>query len=254
LQTHLTRRTEDIASEVGVSKRTIFRYYRVLEDAGIPIRYDMEVGGHLIDHYFDLKAIQLSDDELIALLITAQLSANIFDREFGSDVNQAISKLLTHLPNRIREELVNLLKACTADLPDLVHLDGNQEVYSVIIKAIRKRSRVRITYTTPEDSHLNRTCLAPYRLVASLDGWSVIGRSSLHRKILRFEFNQIHHAELTGDPYQLPCRFRRYMPPVRTACQKSQATILNTQMSSQKKVFAWGTSVTNHNIYSTTDI
>ena len=109
------------------------------------------------------------------------------------------------------------MKACATDLPELLHLDGNQEVYSVIIKAIRKRLRVRITYATPEDSHLNRTCLAPYRLVASLDGWSIIGRSSVHRKVLRFEFNQIHHAEVTDDPYQLPCRFRRYMLPIRTA-------------------------------------
>ncbi len=250
LQTHLTRRTEDIASEVGVSKRTIYRYFRVLEDAGIPIRYDMEAGGHLIDHYFNLKAMQLSDDELIALLLTAQLSANIFEREFTSAVNQAISKLLTHLPNHIREELVNLLKACAANLPDLLHLNGNQEVYSVIIKAIRKRLRVRITYATPEDSHLNRTCLAPYRLVASVDGWSIIGRSSLHRKIHRFDFHEIHHAELTDDPYQLPSQFRRYVPPIRAIFEKPHALIPNTQMSSTQKLFTTETAITNHKKYS----
>jgi len=165
LQTRITRRTEDIAFEVGVSKRTIYRYFRILEDAGIPIRYDAGGGGHLIDHHFNLKAAQLLDDELIALLLAAQLSTNILDQEFGSTVNQAISKLLTHLPNHIQEESVNLLKACAVDLPDLLHLDGNQEVFFVIIKAIRKRLRVRITFDAPETGHLNRTSLAPYRLV-----------------------------------------------------------------------------------------
>ena len=135
-------------------KRTIYRYYRVLEDAGIPIRYDAEKGGHIIDHLFDLKAATFLDDEIIALLIGAQVSANILDREFGSIVNQAISKLLTHLPNHVREELVNVSKACVVDLPDLSHLDGNHKVYNVIIKAIRKRLRVRITFDPPENNHI----------------------------------------------------------------------------------------------------
>jgi predicted DNA-binding transcriptional regulator YafY len=198
-----------------VSKRTIYRYYRVLEDAGIPVRYDAEKGGHVIDHLFDLKATNFLDDEIIALLIGAQLSANILGQEFSSVVNQAISKLLTHLPNRVREELVNLSKACVVDLPGLLHLNGSQKVCSVIIKAIRRRLRVRITFDTTDD--FNRTCLSPYRLIASQFGWSVIGRSSLHRQILRFSLQQIRHAELTDDSYRLPDRYRRCMPPVRTA-------------------------------------
>ncbi len=236
LQSHVTRRTQDIAFEVGVCKRTIYRYYRVLEDAGIPIRYDAVKGGHIIDHLFDLKAANFLDDEIIALLIGAQVSANILDREFGSIINQAISKLLTHLPNQLREELVNVLKACVVDLPDLLHLDGNQNVYSVIIKAICKRLRVRITFDMPEKSNFNRTCLSPYRLVASQDGWSVIGRSSLHREILRFRLQQIHHVELTDDSYRLPCRFRHYMPPVRTAIQKSEPDKPKYQMRSPQKL------------------
>jgi predicted DNA-binding transcriptional regulator YafY len=212
LQSHVTKRTQDIASEVGVCKRTIYRYYRVLEDAGIPIRYDAEQGGHIIDHLFDLKAATFLDDEIIALLIGAQLSANIIGQEFGSTVNQAISKLLTHLPNRVREESANLSKACVVDLPGLLHLNGSQKVHGVIIKAIRKRLRVRITFGTTDDS--SRTCLSPYRLIASQDGWSVVGRSSLHRKVLRFDLKQIRHAELTDDSYRLPYRFRRCTPPV----------------------------------------
>jgi proteasome accessory factor B len=236
LQSHVTRRTQDIASEVGVCKRTIYRYFRVLEDAGIPIRFDAEKGGHVIDHLFDLKAANFLDDEIIALLIGAQVSANILDREFGSIINQAISKLLTHLPNHVREELVNVSKACVVDLTDLLHLDGNHRVYSVIIKAIRKRLRVRITFDPPENNIFNRTCLSPYRLIASQDGWSVIGRSSLHRTILRVGLQQIHDAELTDDSYRLPCRFRRYMPPVRTAIQKSDPDKPKYQMSPPQKL------------------
>jgi predicted DNA-binding transcriptional regulator YafY len=254
LQTHITRRVQDIASEVGVNKRTIYRYFRVLEDAGIPIRYDMAAGGHLIGSHFNLKAMRISDDELIALILTAQLSANLFDQEFGTDVNQAISKLITHLPNQIREELVNLLKACTADLPDILHLDKSQEVYSVIIKAIRKRQRVRITYIASEDSDLIQTSLAPYRLEASLDGWSVTGRSSLHRKILRFEFDQIHHAELTDDSFQLPCQFQRYRHQVRTASQKPQAANRDKQICTPKHLSAMEPPVVNHKLFSTVHI
>jgi len=228
LQSHVTRRTQDIASEVGVSKRTIYRYYRVLEDAGVPIRYDAEKGGHIIDRLFDLKAANLLDDEMIALLIGAQVSANVLGQEFGSAVNQAISKLLTHLPSHVRDELANLSKACVVDLPVLLHLNGSQKVHGVIITAIRKRLRVRIAFDTPDN--LNRTCLSPYRLIASQDGWSVIGRSSLHRRILRFNLQEIRHAELTDDSYRLPCRYRRCMTPVRSADKHAELDKPQNQM------------------------
>jgi predicted DNA-binding transcriptional regulator YafY len=227
LQTRLTRSTEGIAQELGVSKRTIYRDFRVLEEVGIPIRCDSVAGGHIIDHHFHLKATQLSDYELEALLLAAQISSSILNQEFSSIIDQAIWKLLSHLPNQTRDELTNLLKACTVDMPKQFSLNGSQDVYRTIIKAIRKRLRVRITYNTPEDSNLKQTCLAPYRLIASPDGWGVIGRSSLHREVLRFELQQIYHTELTEDAFYLPCRFQRCMPSLRTRVNNSHTLISN---------------------------
>ena len=250
LQTRLTRSTEEIAHEVGVSKRTVFRYYRVLEEAGIPIRYDAEVGGHLIDYHFNLKATQLSDNELTALLLAAKISSFTLGQEFTSAINQAIYKLLTNFPNHIREELVNFLKACVIDLPIQLPLVGDQEVYSAIVKAIRKKLKIRITYDSPEDGHIYRTKLSPYRLVASPEGWCVIGRSSMHREILRFEFQQIRHAELTDDIYCLPYRFRRCTPLSRVRLENHHELEFNTQMISLNKLSMKGVLAKNHQRYS----
>jgi predicted DNA-binding transcriptional regulator YafY len=208
LQTRIGRKTEDIAFEVGVSKRTVYRDFRLLEDAGIPIRYDSEVGGHLIDTYSHLKVTNLLDDELVALLFSAQISAKTLNQQFYSTVNQAISKMLLQLPHHFREEMENLLTASAVDEVDLLNNNEQQEIYNTIIKGIRKKQRIRIVSQMLECPTPIQTSLAPYKLVASTKGWYVIGHSSLHRKVVRFQLESIHNAELTTDLYKLPHSFR----------------------------------------------
>ncbi len=213
LQSRIAQSVAELACELGVSRRTVFRDFRVLQDAGIPVRYDAQRGGHIIVPHFYLKAPKLTHDELVILLMAAHTSLLSSSRELKHIITQSISKLLMEAPADVQEEVSRLMKSCVVESSYALWPTGEDGVCVEIITAIRQRRRVRITYHLGDESgQLIKTAVAPYRMVASPGGWYLIGRSSLHRMVRSFDLQHIHHAEMIGDRFNLPEKYQRPVP------------------------------------------
>lgn len=65
----LARTAADLAGELGVSPRTVFRDLEALGLAGVPCRFDAEAGGYRIDGDFFLPPVQLTLGEAMALSV-----------------------------------------------------------------------------------------------------------------------------------------------------------------------------------------
>lgn len=203
----------ELARELDVSNRTVYRDIRMLQEGGIPVRYDEGKAGYILEPHFSLKTPPLTGDELVALLLAAHMSFFSADQALGRVVRQSIGKILAQVPAHIREEAIRLLKSCVIESPFTLGAKGEKRVCSEIIMAIRRRRQVRISYRqTNESEQLIQTRIAPYRLVASPEGWRVVGRSSVHRGIYCFDLQRIQRAEMTEDTYDLPQKYRRQVP------------------------------------------
>lgn len=74
----------------------------------------------------------------------------------------------------------------------------SQSVIAEILAALRQKRPLRITYCAAEASVPSiNTKLSSYRLTSRRGQWYLVGRSSWHRKIVRFEMKYIRHAEQT---------------------------------------------------------
>lgn len=216
LRPQLGATTAQLARDLEVSQRTIFRDLRALEAAGLPVRYDRTLGRHMIGPEVGPCLSRLTEDELIVLLWAAGTSVPARTRRFGPLVRRAVSKLLGQLDPALQSEAIHLLKASAVKRPSKA-TDAfdriDQTVWSEILQAIRERRCVRISYDDPRESgFFHRTKLSPYRLVRSSKGWSVLGRSSLHGSVRSFSLLSIYRAELTEDVYELPQERRRPSP------------------------------------------
>jgi predicted DNA-binding transcriptional regulator YafY len=211
LRSRVGRNIDDFAHECGVSKRTVYRDLRALEEAGISVRNDAARGGHLIEPRYRPNSSPVTHEEIVFLALAATTSVFSQIEEFAGIINQSIDKLVAQAPERQRNEAVNLLQACQVEVPAQLPLDDDTGVLRQIVQGIRLGRRVRIRYRQAGGPRraIESTCVSPYRLVASARGWQLLGRSSLHRKVRSFPLRQIIRAEITSDAFQTPPRLSR---------------------------------------------
>ena len=209
LQSRFGHSIRDLAETLGVHKRTIYRDLHLLREAGVPVSFDPLRGGQVTAPQFRLPSAGLTDEELLVLLLAARTSHLADYQEFASPLNQSISKILRQLPDRVREEAISLLKSCLIEPPQVVQEAPNRNIHQSILAAIRKKCQLRISFQPRNQPELSQqTKIAPYRLIASQNRWVLIGRSSYHRGVYRFDLQRIQWVEVTDDSYELPARYR----------------------------------------------
>ncbi|MBI3463965.1 MAG: WYL domain-containing protein [Planctomycetes bacterium] len=200
-----------LARECEVSRRTIFRDLQLLNEAAIPVRFDLPRQTYRIAPEYTAPVPHLSADEVTALLLSARFSPLSSHEPLRTQSQQAIAKLLAGSPPRLRQEGGNLLEACVLGSNESMRPPCQWEVFVAIAEAIRYGREVRVTYAGEENDEADpphRTKFAPYRLIASAGRWSVVGRSSAHRAIRSFPLEQIVRVEKTDHAISCPPRFR----------------------------------------------
>ena len=82
-------RVKDLAEELGVSERTIYRYINSLIDAGFPIYYDREKGTYAFEKGFSLSRALLKTEETLILA----LSRNFLEPAVGSKATTILKQI-----------------------------------------------------------------------------------------------------------------------------------------------------------------
>lgn len=220
LQARLSTTVEGLARECGVSKRTIYRDFRLLAEAGVALHYDQEAKGHVVltRCYPDVTR-GFTKDELATFILAARTSYLQQVDAIRGSVNQSISKILASMPAQKREEILRSLRAFSVALP---RPDADQKILLAVLSAIRQDRQLRITFVpSPESNTCLQTRIGPCRLTINNRGCEVIARSSLHRQVRAFSLSQIQTAEVVEDTHlPLPLRDvdnqhiidRRYAP------------------------------------------
>ena len=207
LQSRIGYSTKDLAHQCEVSKRTIFRDLRLLTKSGIPVCYDSKRRGYILQTYSNVFTRGLSSDELIALLLAAHIFSLSCDHKISRSIHQAIGKLLGQTPAVLREEIAGLLKSVSGKPSTTLWPRGSRPVVAEILTALRQKRHIRIVYHPSEESARPlQTKVTPHQLVAAQGHWYLVGRSSWHRKVWRFDLRHIHqaeHLEDTSDTYRI---------------------------------------------------
>ena len=143
---------KQIADELGVSKRTIYRDIADLQRSGVPI--DGEAGvGYRIDRSFELPPLTFNAEEIESLVLGARIVASWSDTGLAEAVRSAMTKVEAVLPEPLRRVLLETalfapgrpgISAIAAELGMLRH-------------AIGEHRRVRFSYQRADGAESSRT-------------------------------------------------------------------------------------------------
>lgn len=214
LQSGRRYHTGELSEFVGVSKRTIFRDLKVLQDSGVQLLYDEAEQGYWIPPSTYLPPTDLTVNETLALLLLGdKLGDSGLGAPFQAAARDAALKLLANLPLGIRNYVANTFDHLQVDLDCKAGQPGAYEQYRQLLSAIEKRKKIRIRYDSLFERGEIQTLLSPYQMLFQRHAWYVIGRSSLHREVRTFHVGRIIDSNLTDDSYEVPPRFsiKRYL-------------------------------------------
>lgn len=208
LQSGRRYHTGELSEFVGVSKRTIFRDLKVLQDSGVQLLYDEAEQGYWIPPSTFLPPTDLTVNETLSLLLLGEkLGSSGVGLPFHAAARDASMKLLANLPPMMRNHLSDLSDHLQITLEPRHQFTDANENYQRVLEAIQKRCKIRLRYDSLAENDQICTLLSPYQVLFQNRSWYAIGRSSLHKEVRTFHVGRILEATLTEDTYEIPPRF-----------------------------------------------
>ena len=192
----------------AVSRRTIYRDLALLEAAGITVVYHPDRQGYELVGQGVLQPTPLDEPEALALLVQSRLYP--VDEPFGllSLARTGLDKVIQALPDELRRRLLLGSELIAGDPSPWKLPPDRRVVYEAVWSALRQRRQMRLWYREDSQGSLFTTKVSLYRLVHIGGGWSVVGRSTLHREVRLFPIPWIQRVDVTEEPYTIPPRFR----------------------------------------------
>jgi hypothetical protein len=190
----------NLANDLGVSRRTIFRDVNLLRDAGIPIFFDEEWDSYRIDPNYRMPRLGTFSDKEIALLVLAAQTSSLNDSpELGSVIRQAVLRLTSALAAESKEAAAAVVDNCT-------YLRSNASINPDVVAAcLQGMKQQRNLLLHMMETHVGPPIyLAPWHLVASSDAWLVVGHVTPLDRNCRLDLKSVRQAVVTERQFERP--------------------------------------------------
>lgn len=163
-----------LALELGVTRRTIMRDLDALrDDHGAPIRWNTQRRSLVLeDEGWTLRPIRLTEAELLALALGAQLAGEYRGTPIGAALGRVFDKM--------RETLQEPVDLDPQLLTEHVSFFGgaarpvSEDVWRETVRALRERRRLALDYRAPGYAQASPAVAEPMHLACRLGDWYLI--------------------------------------------------------------------------------
>ena len=194
----------ELAEELEVSRRTIFRDLNMLEMAHIPYYYDTERKGYRISRHFFLPPINLTLAEALAVLILARRMRGRGQLPLLAAGARAAVKIESALPAPIRQDLGSILDRLSVLLGPVARHGGLDEMFQEFADAVARRKVCRIVYISFYEKKQITCTIHPLRMLFLGRAWYVIAYSRKHRASRTFKLGRVRKLTVTDQTFTEP--------------------------------------------------
>lgn len=193
----------ELADELGVSVRTIYRDVSELQSAGVPLWAQGGPGGgiHLLPGWRN-QLDGLTGEEAAVLAMSGPPTA-LSELGLGAVALSARLKLRSALPPELRTRAARIEERFHLDAPGWFHRPDDVEHLGTVADAVWAGRRIDISYE--RGPRRVRRRLDPLGLVLKAGVWYLVAR---HRGAVRtYRIGRIRHCELRTDTFERPDGF-----------------------------------------------
>ncbi len=189
-------RASDIAAELEVSKRTIYRDIAALIASGVPVEGEAGVGYILRDE-LDMPPLMFGEEELEALVLGARIVESWADHGLAEAAARALRKIEGVLSDHLRAYMDNIPVNAPRD-----HWAEPIEVQrGALRRAIREQRKMAFTYHS-KGGDITRRTVRP--LLLSFFGaiWSLTAWCEMREDFRSFRLDLIREPEFLDQMFE----------------------------------------------------
>ena len=189
---------EEIAEKFGVSRRTIFRDFNVLQEINVPVTWDKYAGYGVMPGY-KVPPLMFTSKELATIMVGLNFVKSQVDKQLVEDAQGVELKIKNVLPEELKELMVSLESKTIVD-PYLKFGGEKKEGgdWYLLSSAIAQKKRIQFSYTTKSGEKSVRK-VDPYILVFYEDHWNMIGKSHIRGEARNFILDKMEKIEILDE-------------------------------------------------------
>lgn len=197
---------KELAEELGIAERTLYRDLDQLRAAGVPVAFNDARRRYEIAGRFFMPPVHLDVEESLALSTLCEQLTQDEQIPFLRPASRALNKIQSQLPASMRESLVDRVQAMAIRTTQTMPADGYKDVYDTVQQAIATRRLLKCKYEPVVSDHENRSAFRfkPYALFFAVRAWYAVGQRSDRDDVRKLKLNRFTKIELTDQPYEIP--------------------------------------------------
>ena len=208
LQLQPNQKASDLADKLGVSVRTLHRYFASLDEMGIPVYTERGPhGGFSLVRGYKLPPLVFTPEEATAISLGTGLVEEMWGELYREAARGALAKLENLLAEQQREEVTWARHALVTT--GLYHpsLDAQSANLEKLRHAIRQSQRIEIAYQSASAAKPGSRKVDPYALALRWGWWYVVGFCHLRQDVRLFRLDRILELNILDEIYQSPVDF-----------------------------------------------
>ena len=208
LQRRPNQKAAELAEALGVSVRTLHRYFAMLDEMGIPLYTERGPhGGFSLARGYKMPPLVLSPEEATALYLGATLVEEIWGSLYKSAAQGAVAKLDNLLPNDQRQEIAWARRSLAAFGLQRADFSLLSLTLEKLRRAVHEPQVVHMLYRSSSQPMPAWRDLDPYALAFRWGWWYVVGYCHKRHAVRSFRVDRILELELSEQSFELPAGF-----------------------------------------------
>jgi predicted DNA-binding transcriptional regulator YafY len=208
LQRQPNQKAASLAAKLGVSVRTLHRYFGMLDEMGIPIYAERgPYGGFSLVRGYKLPPLVFTPEEAVAIYLGTSLVSEMWGQLYQESAQGAIAKLENVLPDEQRNEIAWARRSLIATGMHRADLAALAPLLEKLRRAAREQRCVNMLYQSTSGDKITERQLDPYALVHRGGWWYLVGYCHLRLAPRTFRVDRIQSLEILSQTFQTPEEF-----------------------------------------------
>lgn len=197
---------QQLADELEVSLRTVYRDIEALSAAGVPVYATRgRAGGFALLDGYRPGAAYLTGDEADALFLTG-LPGPAAELGLGSVLAATQVKLLAALPPPLRERAARIRDRFHLDAPGWLRETEAPPALTAVADAVWAQRRLQVHYERANRALVDRT-LEPLGIVLKAGTWYLVARADGSASARTYRVSRIREVETLDETFERPAGF-----------------------------------------------
>jgi predicted DNA-binding transcriptional regulator YafY len=202
LQNQPNQKASELAGKLGVSLRTIHRYFGMLDEMGIPVYSERgPYGGFSLVRGYKMPPLVFTLEEAVAIVLGTGIVEEMWGELYREAARGALAKIENLLPEEQVREVAWARQSLVTTGMNRSDLRALTPALEKLRRAIREHRSVDMKYQSSQVPHPSQRGLDPYALIHRWGWWYVIGFCHVHHEVRTFRVDRISDITLLNTTF-----------------------------------------------------